>query len=249
MMIDAHTHWNADFSDPDDPLNPEKWLSHLDASGITHAVVLPLRGLLSGKWICEDNDAVATACAASQGRMIPLCSVNIYEKQAALDEFERCLKTGAFKGIKFHPWLQGASVNDPAMDAICEMAAAWEVPVFFHDGTPPFSLPSQMAMLARRHPHTRIVLGHCGILEFWREAIAAMNAAPNIWGVLSGPHLAAMREILRSVPTERLCWGSDFGFGPNPIPYRAALVDRLGLSPAQRQAILAENPSRLFRVG
>ena len=56
------------------------------------------------------------------------------------------------RGVKLHPWLQGFSAHEPGLDPLCEVAAAAGVPILFHDGTPPFSTPLQLASLARRHP-------------------------------------------------------------------------------------------------
>jgi predicted TIM-barrel fold metal-dependent hydrolase len=247
MIIDCHTHWGDCFQARDGH-DPARWLAVFDRYGVRHAVVLPFAGLLHAGKIGLDNDDVAAVCANSSGRMIPFCTVNSWFPGDATAEFERCLTMG-FRGIKFHPWLQGQPVNSRGMDLVCELAAAHGVPVLFHDGTPPYSLPSQIALLARRHPKTRLVLGHCGLLEHWREAIAALNAADNLWGCLCGPHAAGLREIVRRCDTARLVWGSDAGFNfYDAIGYRLQILDVLGLSDDVRRAILEENPMRLLNV-
>ena len=127
------------------------------------------------------------------------------------------------------------------------MAAQWNVPVLFHDGTPCYSLPSQIALLARRHPATSIILGHCGLFEHWREAIAAMRYAENLWGCLCGPQSAALSEILQRCDRQRLLWGSDFGFTLNDvIGYRLDLLKLLRLTDHDYETITARNPRRLL---
>lgn len=247
MRFDCHTHWGTCFAERDG-LDPTRWLAAFDEHGISHAIVLPFAGLLDSGRIRSENDDNAKVCAASGGRMIPFCTVNSWHENEGLAELDRCLVTLGYRGVKFHPWLQGQSVSSEAMDAICELAAHHGVPILFHDGTPPFSLPSQMALLARRHPRTQLILGHCGLLEHWREAAAALNSAENLWGCLCGPHLAGMREILRRCDTGRLLWGSDFGFTfLDVIGYRLHVMEALNLDGNLRRSILTDNPMRLLK--
>jgi hypothetical protein len=249
MIVDCHTHWGDCFQ-ARDGANPAKWLATFDPYGVTHAIVLPFAGLLDAGKIRADNDAVAAACAASGGRMIPFCTVNSWFPEEAIAELRRCFDRLNFRGIKFHPWLQGQPVNSRGMDEICDIAAEHNAPILFHDGTPPYSLPSQMAMLAKRHPRTQMILGHCGLLEHWREAATAMQVAENLWGCLCGPHVAGMKHLIQRCDTSRLLWGSDFGFNFNDsIDYRLHLLDVLDLSDSLRQAILTNNPTRLLGGG
>ena len=245
-MIDCHTHWHPDWNGVH-ANDPSRWLAVLDRHGVERAAVLPTRGLMDDTLIEADNNDVASVCRASHGRMIPFCTARIWQGDRALAEIDRCLGTLGFRGIKFHTWIQGMPVNHPVMDAICERAAAANVPILFHDGTPPFSLPSQIGLLARRHPRTTLILGHCGLLEFWEEAIAVLRLQENVWGCLCSPHPAAMREVAKSAPRERLCWGSDFGFGQsNLVNYRLRLFHAAGLDSEQEDEILRKNPLRLF---
>jgi predicted TIM-barrel fold metal-dependent hydrolase len=229
----------------DDPVD---WLAVLDAHAVTHAVVMPEIALMDPGKAVEDHDHLFTACAKSHGRMIPVCSGYLPFREEGLAELERCLKLG-FRGMKFHPWLQGMSVSLPAMDEACEMAAAYGVPVLFHDGTPPFSLPSQLALLAQRHPRTQIVLGHSGLFEHWREAAVSMRSADNLWACLCGPYPAGKRFLLQECDRSRLLWGSDFGYGlADCYTYRLPIMEHIGLTEEDRQAIFVENPRRLLRV-
>ncbi|MFH1918664.1 MAG: amidohydrolase family protein [Planctomycetota bacterium] len=246
MIVDCHTHWAPRYH-AQAGSDPAQWFAVLQKHGVTHAVVLPMVGLCDDTVLEQDNDDVAAACSASAGRMIPFATVNPWSGEAAVAEFRRCLETLHVRGLKFHPWLQGISPNTEEMDRLSDMAGASGVPVLFHDGTPPFSLPSQIALLARRHPHTRFVLGHCGLLEHWREAIAAMHHAENLWGCLCSPHLAGLSEIVRRSDRDRLVWGSDHGFSlADAVGYRKGLLELTGLADADREAIFSRNPARLL---
>ena len=245
-LVDAHAHWGLCFQQRDG-LDPSKWLAVLDRHGVTHAVILPFSGLIDAGKIVQENEDIAAVCAASGGRMVPFCTINTWFQEESLAELERCLTRLGYRGVKFHPWLQGQAPNSAAMDAVCEMAAAHDVPILFHDGTPPFSLPSQIAILARRHPKTTIILGHCGLLEHWREAIASMRYAANLWGCMCSPHPAALRQILRQCDVERLVWGSDFGFNFfDFFEYRLGMMRELGMTPAVWEKVFETNPARLL---
>ena len=246
MIVDCHTHWGHCFQ-LRDGLNPSRWLAEETRHGVTHAVVAPFLGLYDDRLLQRENDDVASVCAASGGRMIPFCTVNPFREEEAVAEFRRSLELLNVRGLKIHPWLQGASLNSGAMDALCEMAAQRHVPLLIHDGTPCYSLPSQVALLARRHPATTMILGHCGLFEHWREAMAAMRFAENLWGCLCGPYLAALSEIVRRCDRQRLLWGSDYGFSlADVVGYRLGLLQSLRLKDADYQRITADNPRRLF---
>lgn len=247
-MIDCHTHWGRPYRERDGN-DPSEWLALLDKYGVTHAIVLPHVGLLHSGKLADDNDSIAIACEQSDGRMIPFCTINAWYRDEAVIELERCFRQLKFRGIKFHNWLQGFSVSNPVIDEACEIAADNQAPILFHDGTPTFTLPSQIALLARRHPRTQIILGHSGLFEHWREAAAALNAVPNLWGCLCSPHVAAVKHLVEHCDKSRLVWGSDQGFAfADFFPYRIQMMDEVGLSDADREAIFVTNARRLLNL-
>jgi uncharacterized protein len=246
MIFDAHTHWGPSYKIRDG-LDPSQWLAGEMRYGVTHAVVAPLVGLHDDTLIPQENDDLAAVCAASGGRMIPFCTVNPYRKDAAVAEFRRCVEKLNMRGLKLHPWVQGTALYGDSIDDLCEMAAHWQIPLLFHDGTPSYSLPSQMALLARRHPRTAMILGHCGLYEHWREAICAMRYADNLWGCLCGPYPAALQELVRRCDRQRLLWGTDYGAsGVDVVGHFLELFKLLRLSDADFEQIVEHNPRRLF---
>jgi uncharacterized protein len=248
MIVDCHTHWGSCFQNRDGQ-DPSQWLAGVAWHGVTHAVVAPLVGLHDDTLLTLENDNLAKVCAASAGRMVPFCAVNPYRRDTAVAEFRRCVESLHMRGLKIHPWVQGASVNSETMDELCEMAAQWRIPLLFHDGTPCYSLPSQMAVLARRHPQTTMILGHCGLFEHWREAIAAMRYAENLWGCLCGPYLSGMSELVRRCDPQRLVWGTDYGCSFGDIAgYRLGLLKALRLADQQCERITEHNPRRLLGI-
>lgn len=248
MKVDFHTHWDASIFGVADG-GPSAFLEVMDRANLTHAVVLPIAGLLDDRQIGADNDQVAAVCARSGGRMIGLGTANAWEPVGARDETRRCLGTLGLAGMKFHPWLQGTTVNGPGMAAVCAVAQEFDGFLFFHDGTPPFSLPTQIGELASKWPDVRFVLGHCGLLEFWRDALAVLRSQKNVWGCISGPPHAAARQLWADGPKDRLFWGSDFGFGSSAaLEYRLDELSAWELGADAEAALLSENPGRFLRL-
>ncbi len=99
----------------------------------------------------------------------------------AVAEVERCVQQLGLSGIKLHPWLQAFSVTHPGMKLIMDAASAFNVPVLFHDGTPPYATPRQIGWLAARHPKVTVILGHAGLADLWRDAADVARLCPNVW--------------------------------------------------------------------
>ena len=247
-MIDCHTHMpggNGFLASVDFGVHDQ--LAFMNRHEIDVSVVLTHSGLSEPS--PEHNDAVAEYVAAEPSRLIGFATVNPRRADAA-DEVQRCVRRCRLSGIKLHPWLQGFCVHDPFMDPICEAAAEHGLSILFHDGTPPYSMALQIAVLARRHPRVTMILGHGGLHDTWREALAAVQTTPNLWACLSGTPPYAAAHIVRHGPLERIVVGTDAGLSSVPEqPYAAARIAewaRWDLTAAQRHAILEVNPRRLL---
>jgi uncharacterized protein len=245
VTFDCHTHWGLAWEDKHAG-DPAHWLSTLDAHGVGKAVFMGHANLTRMDLCAQDNDNLARMAGRFPERLVPVGSSWPQLGDQGLFEARRCIESLGMKGLKFHPWLQGFSTADPTMARICDMAGSAGVPIFFHDGTPCYSLSEQIAGLARSFPRTQFVLAHAGLLWGWRSALTAARLA-NVWLCLCGPHLRAMELLCGAADPERLLWGSDFGFGfADQIEYRLNLFQRARISDALRRRILEDNPLRLF---
>ena len=245
MIVDSHTHWPVGSHG-----DPAPFLRVLDRCGTDRAVVSGWEVFWRPSSVPMWNDKLADFCRRSGGRLAPLATVYLSDGADAVLEARRSLEELGARGFKHHPWLQGESLFCETMYKICRLAAEHRAPILFHDGTPAYSLSSQVAVLAGSYPETTFVLGHGGILHFWEEAIEAARQLPNIYVTLCGQHPYAMQAACDTLPVERLLWGSDYT-GPGAeefITYRRGLFDGLELPDAARRAILWENPNRLFRL-
>jgi predicted TIM-barrel fold metal-dependent hydrolase len=241
-VIDFHVHQPAKAA-----YGAAEYLAAMDVLGVDLSVVFTYEGLLRPS--AAANDSLARWVAPAPERLVAFSTVDPRDGGAAA-EVERCTRELGMRGVKLHPWLQGFSAHEPGLDAVCEAAAALGIPILFHDGTPPFSTPLQFASLALRHPRTTIVLGHGGLHDLWREAIAAVTTTDNVHLCMSGTPGYAMRAIVARCPLDRLLFGTDAGLRAEPLQRYAVLrvrqLDELGLDDAQREAILVTNPQRLL---
>jgi uncharacterized protein len=248
MTFDCHTHWGSCWQEESrDDL--DAWWRIPESYGVTHALLMPNDGLMRQDAVHEENAAICRLAAHSAGRIIALVTAVVQDEKSALREIEECVGGGGARGLKFHPWLQGFSLFSPTFRSVCRLAGALDVPIVLHDGTPVYSLTEQATALAALHPETRFVLGHSGLL--WNyQSVGAAALLDNCYATLCGPHAAGLGWIIRTMPKERILWGSDYGFGSSdPIGYRLALLGELGLSDSEREMILAENPQRLIGDG
>lgn len=241
-MIDFHVHQPRAAA-----YSPEAYVDAMDALGVDVSVVFTYEGLL--RPTTESNDALAAFVGAAPERLVAFATVDPRDPGAS-DEVERCIDEHGMRGVKLHPWLQGFSAHEPGLGALCETAADRDIPILFHDGTPPFSTPLQLAFLARRHPRTTIVLGHGGLHDLWREAIAAVQTTSNVHLCMCATPTYAMRAIVASCPLDRLLFGTDAGLKPEPLPRYAVLrirqLEELDLSASDLSAIVEDNPRRLL---
>jgi uncharacterized protein len=241
-VIDFHVHQPAKAA-----YDAPAYVAVMDELGVDLSVVFTYEGLLRPS--AAANDSLAAWVAAAPERLVAFATVDPRDPGAAA-EIERCVGELGMRGVKLHPWLQGFSAHEPGLGAVCEIAGRLRVPILFHDGTPPFSTPLQLAALARRHPGTAIVLGHGGLHDLWREAIEAVLTTPNVHLCMCGTPGYAMRAIVARCPLERLLFGTDAGLRPEPRHRYAVLrvrqLGELGLDDDQRTAILETNPRRLL---
>jgi uncharacterized protein len=248
MIFDAHTHWGICWEDKYGA-DPAEWLRMLDRHGVDCAALMGHRGLTRNADIRRSNDIVKEACDRSGGRLVPIATVHPDFGEESIRELERCADDLGMRGLKLHPWLQGFSLACAAMDDLAVECGKRGVPVIFHDGTPCYSMPEQVGGLALRFPGTTFVLGHGGLLELWRSALAFAKRCPNLFITLCGQHRAGIRAIVEEVDENRILWGTDYGFGwADTIGYRKGIVETVEMTSEKRANIMGENAARLLKL-
>src|SRR5207237_4976522 len=159
------------------------------------------------------NDRLLERAARHPQRLLPFITVDPKLGKASIDELERCIATGQFKGVKFHPWLQSfaPSMAKPTMIELLKRAAEANLPVLFHDGTPPYATTFQIAACARWVPQATIVLGHAGLADYTIAAAQLARDIPNLYACVCGPRTADVRHIVETAGANKVLFGSDFG--------------------------------------
>ena len=247
-LIDFHTHLDDRWFDA--PLMDQPtYMAGLDRAGVDKACVFTLMGFYED---CRaHNDKLAAQAALHPDRLFPFITVDPKLGPAAIEELDRCLAMKTFRGIKFHPWVQAfaPSMVKPTMIEILKRAAANDLPVLFHDGTPPYSTSYQIAAVARWVPEAKIVLGHAGLADYVRPAAELTRDIPNLYACLCGPRTADVRYIVQTSGAHKCLFGSDFGLSDwMIIPDRLDSILYAGLSETELDMILYRNAAELLRL-
>lgn len=251
-MIDFHAHTPGYDLDADGkpvpPYRPEDFLAYMDEAGIGTSVMLNYQGLLNGS--PASNDYVAEFISVAPDRLIGFGTVNP-RLPGAVVEARRMIRDLGLKGMKIHPWVQGISVMEPQVDRVCDVLEEEGVILLSHDGTPPYSMATQLAALARRHPGLPVVLGHGGLLDFWREAIVAAVETPNVYVCVAAVNPFAGRMVVERAPRDKVLFGTDAGLAVDGAQnYALARVRELsgwGISDEDIERITVTNPSKLLK--
>jgi predicted TIM-barrel fold metal-dependent hydrolase len=249
-VIDFHTHtplWRTTSWLGGATFGVDEFVGFMDAAGIDRAVVLSHDALYRAR--PEANDDLAAFVKARPDRLVGFGTVTPRDPDAAA-EAERMFAELGLRGMKLHPWLQGFSVHEATLDPICEVVSGAGGILLSHDGTPPYSTPSQIAALARRHPRLPVVLGHGGLHDLWREALAMTRETKNLYLCICGTPPYAARTILAEAPGHKVLFGTDAGLSDKASQDYAVArireIDGWGITPEQRNAMLVDNPARLL---
>ncbi|MFC5653301.1 amidohydrolase family protein [Paenibacillus solisilvae] len=247
MIIDFHTHllggeqFGIGFRTGSDALQV------LDRYAIDKAAVFTVDGFWGD--YAEGNSYLYEQSKAYPDRLFPFATINPRDGRQGLLELKRCLLDLGMRGIKFHPWLQGFSPLEPFMDDIAKLAIEFDVPILFHDGTPPYTSPLQIAQLAAKFPELKVVLGHAGLMDLWPEAIAAANRYNNIILCFSGGTPYKIYEkIAGMVDEDRIVFGTDVFGDDYVMAYQLAKIKHLAIDETKKRKILGENAKLLLKI-
>lgn len=249
-MIDFHTHtpaWKTASWLGGASFGADEFVGFMDGSGIQQAVVLSHDGLFNST--PEANEALAAFVANYPDRLVGFGSYSP-RKPEALAETRRAFSDLGLRGVKLHPWLQGFSMHETVLDPILEVIEEYQGILLVHDGTPPYSTAGQIAALARRHPSVPVVLGHAGLHDLWREALAFTQDTENLYICICGTPPYAAKQILDRAPGHKVLFGTDAGLSDKASQdYAAARVleiDEWGITADQRRRMLFDNPAALL---
>lgn len=209
-----------------------------------------------------DNSATADALAGRPGAYVGIALVPLAVGDAELRRLDRA----GFRGVRFN-FARHLGHATPIADVVafarCLVPLGWHLQVYFES-----ALVHELAPAIAEAP-VPVVIDHMGRVDASLgtdhadfRAVRELVRLPHVWVKVSGgerisragpPYGDAVpfaRALLADAP-ERVLWGSDW---PHPnlshVPDDGDLVDliaRYAPEPSQRQALLVDNPARLYR--
>ena len=242
LRIDIHTHLGLD----EDGMaqTPEELLAHMDAHGVARAAAFPLHDPERGENYTVPNDRVLEWCAATEGRIVPFCRLNLTGDPVA--EARRAIGLGA-RGIKLHPRAQAFSIDDERLIPVFEIAAEHRIPILIHAGRGMPPIGEALATAAERNPDATLILAHAAIVD--QDRIASLVAGrPNVVFDASAWSPIDLHGLLTRVPPEQLVWASDLPYGTirESLFATLAVLCEVGADRATIDAVLGGTSERLL---
>lgn len=250
-IIDTHMHsYDGGFpSGAFEPVSLKSLLNTMDKYEIESAWISSLSSMVKDPVI--GNKKLYEFCKGRKDRLKPFFSFNPnLPLDSMKDEIRRCKEVYGAKGMKIHSWLSGFSVSTQEMYILSGICEELSLPILFHDGTPPYCDPLQIASLGEIHTDLKIILGHAGISDMHFDAIQAAKQNKNIYLCLCCTPLGDIEDIAQKIDEDHLFFGTDF-YG---IDSFSSYVDNMinsvvmaNLSPRLKEKILYENAANYMR--
>ena len=210
------------------------------------------------------NEEVAEAAAENSDIMIAFASIDPHKGIMGVREARELIKTGAVKGFKFHPTLQGFFPNDRMAYKLYEVIAEHKLPAVFHSGHSgmgtgmpgggglrlKYSNPIHLDDVAVDFPDMKIIIAHPS-WPWQDEALSVCLHKPNVYIDLSGwspkyfpPQLI---QYANTQLKTKMLFGSDF---PLIHPDRwIADFKAAGFRPEVHDLILKQNAITALGLG
>jgi predicted TIM-barrel fold metal-dependent hydrolase len=273
VIVDTHAHIYSDdevrYPMIPEPLRPPAGTGTLDhfrremtGAGVTHVVAIQTS--TAYRW---DNRFLADTTRAAPPNWTGVCTLDPLDP-ASPGQLHGLVRESRVRGLRSVT----AATNPPTLDHP-GVAALWQAALeagIVVNVLVALRHAAELARMLERFPSLRVVLDHCfnpkaedGPDSPLVRAVCELARFPNLHAKLtfvptgsrSGYPCAdmqpTMRAILAAFGPERCVWGSDFPcelWCPN-VSYGEHLrlfTEALGLSEAQREAILWETPRRLW---
>ena len=279
MIIDTHVHiWEIDpprypigptapgwTSLPDEPGTAEQLLADMAANGVDRAV------LVQTSWSTWDNGYIADSVARFPDRFIGHGLIDPQNPDNAV-QARYWVKARGLAGFRFHPMYYPneqillTAQNEPLWEEI----AALDVVIQFHTFA---AQAGQIAVLAGRYPHLRLIIDHMGYPQVNEppaafQPILDLARFGNIYFKLSDVHGRSQQgfpyvdvhpfieQLLHAFGVDRTLWGTGYP-GHHRVKHKwPPLAEELRLireglpflSASAQSKILGENAAVLWRL-
>ncbi|MFZ1755583.1 MAG: amidohydrolase family protein [Caldilineaceae bacterium] len=283
MIIDTHVHvWEIDpprypigptapnwTSLPDEPGTADELLAEMDSHGVDWSV------LVQTSWSTWDNGYIADSVARFPNRFVgmglldPLAANNAAQARYWVQE-------QGLVGFRFHPmyYPEQKVLLRPENEALWEELAGLDAALQFHLRA---AQADQLAAIASRYPHLRLIVDHMGYPEVTGDIFGSMAAFQPILDLAAHDNICFklsdvkgrsqqpfpfadvhpfIHALLDAFGTERTIWGTGYPGHHRTRHNWLSLADELRLiqeglpflTPAQADGILGDNAAELFRL-
>lgn len=236
------------------------WIEGFDEAGISTAVFIAMG---------EVNDELGEFLKINPQRLFGCGSLLDPTHPDAAREVRRFPSLG-IGALKLYAPAYRVPLDDRRYYPVYEAAAECGLPIIIHFGITVGAFydltnanPLALSVPGRDFPEITWIIAHFGA-GFLREAMFLAYHTENIYTDTSGtnnwrlyvpgePSLEQVfRDALRAFGPERILFGTDStalsGYRKNIVQEQVAILDRLGLSTADRDLILAGNARRVFGI-
>ena len=237
MTIDSHTHL-GNFPPFNVSLNADEMIGIMNQYNVHKSVVSAL-----------PNELTLNAVKQYPEKLVGLVWVNPYDGDRAVKHIDKAINKWGFKGIKLHPLLDAYLPDQEIVHPIMDQARKYRIPLLFHCGHPPWSLPWHFGNLADAYPDVTIILGHMGHghIVYINAAIEVAKKHENVILETSAmPMHSKIKEAVAKVGEDKVMYGSDMPFG-HPA-FEIKKVEVAGLTKKQLRLVLEENARKIFRL-
>lgn len=162
------------------------------------------------------------------------------------EELCRAIADGA-RGMKLHPDIQGADINDRRFYPAYEVLEEKDLPLCLHMGDDRaayrFSEPRKLEELLRDFPHLRVQASHFGGYRALTEASEILYPHENVYYDTSSAlwYLApeSANKLADQIPRGHLMFGSDYPV--ERLDRELRYFERLSLTDGQKEEIMYRN--------
>lgn len=242
-------------------LQMQDLLSEMDAAGVEIGVAMGRQS--PGPLGSLPNNELEQLVAQYPDRFIAWAGLDVtLLMDHVLAELERCVKTGAYKGISIEPTLSDAHEHggDKRLYPLFELALKHDLPVNISlscalqggSGQPlDKARPAHLMQAARDFRKLNFHIGHAA-WPFTLEAIAVAISNPNIWlspDMYLVPQFAGAEHYAnaaRNFLSDRVLFGSAYPF--KPLAPTVAAYRSWGFGQQLEQKLFKSNAQRLMKL-
>ncbi len=197
----------------------------------------------AARHISDGNRYVHSFVQAYPDRIIQFYWVMLHRPNI-LQEIEAQYNEWHFHGIKFHQCWEAFTIRSALFEAAADFATRNRLPIFIHVG----SKQEAIALIdfIRRHPQTRIIVGHLFGLELYIQSGLSFE---NVYFEISSPQLISLprlKNALRHFGARKIVLGSDIPYGKDNLRLNIERVRALPISDEEKDLILGENLHNLL---